>query len=176
MGYKDGQMESYDPQEVEERVVRAIREVRPQVILTFGRDGVSGHLDHVIIGKATTDAFFSAGDEEKFPEHVVEGFSPHKAQKLYYVAVPRSRFQAMSIDLPGTCDEEITTIIDVGAFLEVKRLAIACHKTQLLPDSLFAQVSDEEMHRWWGKEHFVLAASQIGFHLWLENDLFSGLH
>jgi LmbE family N-acetylglucosaminyl deacetylase len=172
LGYKDGQMKSYDPQEVEGKVVRAIREVRPQVILTFGPDGISGHLDHITIGKATTDAFFSAGDEKRFSEHIAEGLSPYEAQKLYYVAVPRSRFRAMSLDLPGTCDDRITTVIDAAPFLEVKRRAIACHKTQLPPGSLFAQMSDEEMRKWWGEEYFVLAASRVGFPLETENDLF----
>jgi len=175
LGYRDGQMKSYDPHEVEGKVVRAIREVRPRVILTFGPDGISGHLDHITIGKATTDAFFSAGDERRFPEHMAEGLSPHKAEKLYYVAVPRSRFQAMSLDLPGTCDDRITTVVDVMPFLEVKRRAIACHKTQLPPGNIFAQMSDEEMRKWWGKEHFVLAASRVGFPSEIETDLFWGL-
>jgi len=176
LGYRDGQMSSYDPQEVEGKVVRAIREVRPQVVLTFGPDGISGHLDHITTGKATTDAFFSAGDEERFSEHMAEGLFPHKAQKLYYVAVPRSRFRAMSLDLPGTCDDRITTVIDVVPFLEVKKRALACHKTQLPPGNIFAQMSNEEIRRWWGKEHFVLAASRVGLPSEKETDLFSGLH
>ncbi|HAL62323.1 MAG TPA: PIG-L domain-containing protein [Chloroflexi bacterium] len=175
LGYRDDQMSSYDPQEVEGKVVRAIREVRPQVVLTFGPDGISGHLDHITIGKATTDAFFSAGDEERFSEHIAEGLSPHQAEKLYYVAVPRSRFRAMSLDLPGTCDDRITTVIDVVPFLEVKKQALACHKTQLPPGNLFAQISDEEMRKWWGKEHFVLAASRVGLPSEVETDLFWGL-
>lgn len=172
LGYKDGQMSGYDPQEVEGKVVRVIRESRPQVILTFGPDGISGHPDHITIGKAATDAFFSAGDEERFPEHINEGLSPYEAQKLYYVAVPRSRLQAMSLDLPGTCDDRITTVIDVVPFLGVKRRALACHKTQLPPDNLFARISDEEMRKWWGEEHFVLAASRVGLPSEMESDLF----
>ncbi len=175
LGYKDGQMSSYDPQEVEEKVVRAIREVRPQVVLTFGPDGISGHWDHITIGKATTDAFFSAGDEERFTEHMAEGLSPHEVAKLYYVAVPRSCFRAMSLDLPGTCDDRITTVIDVVPFLEVKKRALACHKTQLPPGNIFARMSDEEMRKWWGKEHFVLAASRVGLPPEIETDLFWGL-
>lgn len=172
LGYRDGQMSSYDPQEVEGKVVRAIREVRPQVVLTFGPDGISGHLDHITIGKATTDAFFSAGDEERFSEQIAEGLSPHKAEKLYYVAFPRSRFRAISVDLPGTCDDRITTVIDVVPFLEVKKRALACHKTQLPPGNLFAQMSDEEVRKWWGKEYFVLAASRVGLPSGMETDLF----
>ena len=175
LGYRDGQMNGYDLQEVEGKIVRAIREVRPQVIVTFGPDGISGHSDHITIGKATTDAFFSAGDEKRFSEHMAEGLSPHKAEKLHYVAVPRSRFRAMSLDLPGTCDDRITTVIDVVPFLEVKKRAIACHKTQLPPGNLFAQMSDEEMRKWWGKEHFVLAASRVGLPLGMETDLFWGV-
>ncbi len=175
LGYRDGQMSSYDPQEVQGRVVQAIRELRPQVVVTFGPDGISGHLDHITIGKATTDAFFSAGEAERFSEHMAEGLSPHKAEKLYYVAVPRSRFRAISLDLPGTCDDRITTVIDVVPFLEVKKRALACHKTQLPPNNIFAQMSDEEIRKWWGKEHLVLAASRVGLPSGMETDLFWGL-
>ncbi len=173
LGYRDGQMAAYDLQEIEGKVVRAIRELRPQVVLTFGPDGITGHLDHITVGKATTAAFLSAGDEERFPQQLAEGLTPYQPSKLYYVAVPRSRFQALSIDLPGTSDDQITTGIDVADFLDIKEQALRCHKTQLPPDSSF--FSKDEMRNWWGKDYFVLAASQVGLPAGREEDLFWGL-
>lgn len=175
LGYRDGQMANYEPREVEEKIVRLIRELKPQVVITFGPDGISGHLDHITVGKLTTYAFYSAGEEGQFPGQLAQGLTPHQASKLYHVAVPRSRFQAMSIDLPGTCDDRITTAIDVTPFLGIKRQAIGCHKTQLPPDSLFARISEEEMHKWWGIEYCVLEASRVGYPPEVEDDLFWGL-
>jgi len=91
------------------------------------------------------------------------------------VAVPRSRFRAISLDLPGTCDDQITTVVDALSFLDVKKRAVACHKSQLPPSKLFAKMSHEEMRKWWGKEHFVLVASHVGFPSEVESDLFWGL-
>ena len=48
------------------RIVEPIRMHRPEVILTFGPDGVTGDDDHAAIGRATEAAFERAGDEATF--------------------------------------------------------------------------------------------------------------
>ncbi|NTU81572.1 MAG: hypothetical protein HGA45_19685 [Chloroflexales bacterium] len=44
------------------RIARAIRRIRPQVVVTFGPDGATGHPDHIAIGQLTTGALVSAAD------------------------------------------------------------------------------------------------------------------
>jgi LmbE family N-acetylglucosaminyl deacetylase len=62
------------------RIVKIIREVKPQVILTHDPVGGYGHPDHIATHKATVMAFNAAGDAAKYPE-VGAAFQP---QKLYF--------------------------------------------------------------------------------------------
>ena len=65
-----------------ERMVRKIRELRPDVIITnHGPQGGHGH--HQAIGHALHEAFDLAADESAFPEHMDEGLEPWQAARLY---------------------------------------------------------------------------------------------
>jgi LmbE family N-acetylglucosaminyl deacetylase len=44
------------PAELAAEVERAVREVRPELILTVGRDGLTGHPDHIAISQAVQQA------------------------------------------------------------------------------------------------------------------------
>ena len=56
-----------DEHEVVARLVFEIRRFRPQVILTFGQDGLYGHPDHIAICNHATTAFRLAADATAFP-------------------------------------------------------------------------------------------------------------
>lgn len=65
-----------------ERMVRKIRELRPDVIITHHPPtGAHGH--HQAIGKALQDAFDVAADPNAFPEHLQEGLQPWQVSRLY---------------------------------------------------------------------------------------------
>lgn len=65
-----------------ERMVRAIRETRPHVIITnHGRRQDHGH--HQAIGAIVREAFSVAADGERFPEHLREGLEPWQVSRLY---------------------------------------------------------------------------------------------
>jgi LmbE family N-acetylglucosaminyl deacetylase len=57
LGYLDGELAHAKPEMLLETVACWIDLVRPQVILTFGPDGVSGHPDHVTISHIVTQAY-----------------------------------------------------------------------------------------------------------------------
>lgn len=65
-----------------ERMVRTIRETRPDVIITHhGPTGGHGH--HQAIGQIVQDAFNKASDPKVFPEHLKEGLEPWQPARLY---------------------------------------------------------------------------------------------
>lgn len=72
------------PDDVTRRFVEIIREVQPQVIVTFNKYGGYGHPDHIAVHRATMRAFELAGD----PSYET-GQMPYKPQKLYYGNVPK---------------------------------------------------------------------------------------
>jgi LmbE family N-acetylglucosaminyl deacetylase len=77
LDYVDGGLENVDTSEVAARIMSIMRKVQPEIVITFGPDGISGHPDHKAISKATTVAFemlTEAGDGPR---------------KLYYVTIPQ---------------------------------------------------------------------------------------
>lgn len=74
---------------VVERITRLIRQIRPQVVITFDPTGGYFHPDHVKMHKATTLAFYAVGDAERFPWHLEDGLQAYSPQRLYYTAFPQ---------------------------------------------------------------------------------------
>jgi LmbE family N-acetylglucosaminyl deacetylase len=71
--------------EVVAKVTGYIRQLRPQVVLTFDPIGGYRHPDHIAIHQATVKAFYAAGDPQQYP---AQG-APYQPEKLYYHTFPR---------------------------------------------------------------------------------------
>ena len=76
LGYADGMLAEADPEEIIERIVRAVRQLRPQVMLSFGPEGLSGHPDHIAIAYRAAEASRRAGDASAYPEQLSHGSCP----------------------------------------------------------------------------------------------------
>ncbi|MDX9974703.1 MAG: PIG-L deacetylase family protein, partial [FCB group bacterium] len=63
------------------RLVRVIRETRPDVIIT-NHDTTHGHGHHQAIGIALIEAFDAAADPTHFPEQITEGLQPWQPRRL----------------------------------------------------------------------------------------------
>ncbi len=122
LGYMDGDLEKADTGEVANRVMKIMQKVQPEVVITFGPDGISGHPDHKAISRATTVAF------EMLTE---SGSGP---RKLYYVTIPESALAEIgNEDLDGIItrpDEEVTTTINITGHLDTKIRALEAHSSQ----------------------------------------------
>lgn len=68
--YPDGGLDDVGAARVVGDIVRTIREVRPQVMITFGPEGRTLHPDHIAIHRFATRAFELAGDPEVSPEQL----------------------------------------------------------------------------------------------------------
>jgi len=71
--------------EVSERIVKVIRNLKPDVVITHDPIGGYRHPDHVAVHNATVKAFEFAADLTKYPE-AGSAFQP---QKLYFHVFPR---------------------------------------------------------------------------------------
>jgi LmbE family N-acetylglucosaminyl deacetylase len=131
--------------EVAGRVVKHIRELKPDVVLTFDPIGGYKHPDHIHIHQATKLAFEKADDASFHPE----AGSPFKPLALYYQVFPSgflkwavrlmpwfgkdpTRFGRNSdIDLTDLIvDFPIHVRMDIRSVSEVKRRASAQHASQ----------------------------------------------
>lgn len=84
-GYSKSREETFEKwgrQETVRRVVRAIREMRPDVIITH-HDPETGHGHHQALGAAVLEAFDAAGNPAAFPELAGEGLEPWQPRALY---------------------------------------------------------------------------------------------
>ncbi|HLZ38432.1 MAG TPA: N-acetyl-1-D-myo-inositol-2-amino-2-deoxy-alpha-D-glucopyranoside deacetylase, partial [Mycobacteriales bacterium] len=82
-----------DLDEATAALVSIVREVRPQVVVTYDENGGYGHPDHIQAHRVAVRAVDAAGD----PAYRPDLGAPWRVGKLYYTAVPKSFLQA-SID------------------------------------------------------------------------------
>ena len=72
-------------EEVAERIVKIIRDIKPQVVVTFDPIGGYRHPDHIAVHKATVMAFYAAADPARYPGAGV----PYRPDKLYFQVMSR---------------------------------------------------------------------------------------
>jgi LmbE family N-acetylglucosaminyl deacetylase len=151
LDYHDGTLAEADEEEAVEQVLAVIREVRPQVLLTWPPDGLSGHPDHVAVSRWTASAFEQAAALE-----------PDAPAALYHLAVSRSVAEALGLaHLHAIPDEEVTVAVDVMPVWEQKLAAIRCHRTQADGSPILAAPMDRQ-RLFLGVEHFRRAAARDG--------------
>ncbi|WP_324715303.1 PIG-L family deacetylase [Carboxydochorda subterranea] len=104
------------------RLVRVIREERPDVVVTSFRDEYGQHGHHRAITRLTLQAARIAGDPAAFPEQLSGGLGPWTVKKVYVPANPA--MEAGDVYL-STEPGEPTVVIDLGRFDEALGLSYA---------------------------------------------------
>jgi len=168
LDFTDGQLNRADFYHVVGELVRRLRQVRPQIVLTFGPDGgLTGHPDHGMAGVFATMAFEWAGRPERYPEQLEQGLQPHRAQKLYYIAA-----NFVLPDFPRIAPPTVTARLDVGQERFEKKIeAFEQHTTQA---PLFGRLRKNLGHRR-PVDMFHLAATREPREAKAETDLFEGV-
>ncbi len=179
-----------DLDEVVRRIVAILREVRPQVIVTYNEIGAYGHPDHIRAHEAAMRAVEWAAD----PGYDPDDGAPHQVDKVYYTAFPRSLIQMArdmweqigqgdpdelfnkeEVERVATPDALITTALDVGNWIEPKFAALEAHRTQRGTTGWILSIPQEYRTLGFGTEHYVLARSRLPQPGERESDLFEGL-
>jgi LmbE family N-acetylglucosaminyl deacetylase len=57
LGYPDGKVDAVPFEDLVRRIADFLDAERPDVVMSFGPDGVTGHPDHITVGRATDEAF-----------------------------------------------------------------------------------------------------------------------
>jgi LmbE family N-acetylglucosaminyl deacetylase len=171
--YAPGELSRVAPEIIAERLVRLIRELRPQVIVTFAPEGLTGDADNRIISLAATNAFREAGDPTQFARHRNEGLSAFAAQKLYHCVLPASLVARWGVaGLNAVPDDRITTILDVAAQGEMMKNALRCQRHRAFD---FIRWLTEDQRVEWNTEYYTLIESRLRRKARREKDLFAGL-
>lgn len=175
LGYPDGGLQAVDFQEFTGKIVAAIREFKPDVLITFGPEGITGHTDHIVVSRATEEAYYAASDPRRFTGEIYGKLAAHSPAKLYYYVLPKSMVKELGLSFEGTEDSLVTTEIDVSGFEELRSKAIRCHRTQLANDAKEGRKSDPQREKYRRVNYFWLAASRSVRLSGPEKDLFAGL-
>ena len=161
-----------DVEEAAAALLDVVRDVRPQVIVSYDANGFYGHPDHIQAHRVAMRAFGKAGG---------------LVRKMYANTVPKSVLVGMvermrggdpaerpaagtgftpvqsAGELPfGVPDEVVTTEVDATAYLDNKLNAMRAHATQITVDSPFYALSNNLGVRAFGVEYYILLAGERG--------------
>ncbi len=190
---KDGTFWRADLLEASALLVEVVREVRPQVLVTYDEFGGYGHPDHIQAHRVATYATALAAVPSFRPE-----LGPAwDVAKVYWGAMSANRmrdglralraagdttsFEGMDPEGPlppfMVPDEMLSAVIEADDFAEAKMRAMRAHATQIAVDGPFFALSDNLGNRVWGTEYFRIAKGVQGptNEDGLETDLFAGL-
>src|SRR5579862_95745 len=188
LDYEDGHVDRADADAATAAIVRQIRRVRPDVVLTFAWDGAYGHPDHIAISQLTTAAIVASAD----PDYGDCGSAlgpAHRVSKLYYLAwgnaawaAYQSAFKRLTSTVDGVerqatpwPDWAITTIVDTRAASPIVRRAVACHRSQVSAYEKLQALDAAGHEALWGSQSFYRAFSTVNAGRARETDLFDGI-
>jgi LmbE family N-acetylglucosaminyl deacetylase len=186
LGYVDGELDLADPSEVVAKIVEHLRRVQPDVVVTFGPDGIYGHPDHIAISQMTSAAIVEAASPSS---RYAPSMAPHSVAKLYYMAPSGDLLTAyqlvfgelaMCIDGEDRAaaawpDWQMTTRIDASEHWRTVWKAARCHQTQIPASHIIEGLSEEQHKLLWGFPTYYRAFSLVNGGRSVENDLFEGL-
>ena len=156
--HPDGGLVQLPREGLVEQLRSIFEELAPEVVVTFGPDGITGHPDHVAIGAAATDAFDTGTADV-----------PGAFLRLLHVAIAARDLDRLNQGLRASGlepidstqpfmprpvpDEEIGVRVDCSGVLDRKLEALRAHKTQ-------SELEDVPFDLWpdmLGTEAFVVA-------------------
>ena len=158
LGYPDGGCAAVPADAAVGRLAGSIAEVRPDTVLTFGPDGMTGHADHRTVCAWTTAA--------------VRQGEPARAPRLLYAAKTDSwcdRFDAVhhavEVFPPGlpprfSVDEVAFDVVLPDDVLDRKIAALRAHASQVTP--LITAIGEKEFRIWTANECFRPAMPSAG--------------
>ncbi|MBL8049887.1 MAG: PIG-L family deacetylase [Anaerolineales bacterium] len=202
LGYRDSGMPNTEPnqhpnaqvnhpiEEVAGKVVKYIRQIKPDVVITFDPIGGYKHPDHIHIHKATVFAFANADNPSFYPE----AGEPFKPKALYFQIFPRGMFKLIVRLMPligkdptkfgrngdinlkelAEVDFPLHVRLNVNSVAQIKRHASEQHASQGGKNmrrgvfGVFSKIFGE-------REDFMQAYPPLGENFKRKNDLFDGI-
>ena len=114
LGYQDGGLANTPPEMLLETIACWIDLVQPQVILTFGPEGVSGHPDHVTISHTVTKAYDLS----------------YQKGLLLYIRPSEATVLGCGVSFSNSEDGKPLLEVDISDYKMDKVRAIQCHASQ----------------------------------------------
>jgi LmbE family N-acetylglucosaminyl deacetylase len=163
LGVPDGKVEDADEPWAVSQIVDDIHGYRPQVLITFHHQGISGHRDHIAVAGLVAKAFDAMADDPRGPQKLYE-YGIHDLQARYRLRKKLYPLQDAEIDATVSVPDEA---------MERKLEAIRRHKTQY---DFFLSLSEAfDYSKVTSAENFHLRKTRLSYPAARETDLFSGI-
>ena len=138
---------------MKERMKAEIKKINPDVIITFGPEGDSGHPDHRLVGAVTTEILLS----EPWPE----------GMKLYYFSWEKAQaeqYEGWNLNYADSAN--LNTVVTFDESHEKKHFAsIQCHQSQYSQEDMAAWIELEKQmpNRLYFRELVISKEKKDGF-------------
>jgi len=178
LDYAEGELDRANFDDLIGRIVEPIRMHQPEVILSFGPDGVTGDTDHVVLSRAVRAAYERAAQPLAYEHDIEEDQVAWRAAKLYELVVPSTALELLGNRAPtdgyGSAGDP-TVALELGELSALKLAAIARHVSQTGSAGPFHDWGSEARDAFLSNEYYRLAASALPVRADREASLFDGL-
>lgn len=140
LGFIDGTLSNNLYHKLAKKIEQKLRKLKPEIVITFEPQGISGHIDHITVSMATMFAV----QKLKFVKEVWQVCRPDtiaRTRRNYFVYFP-----------PGYKRSEIDKVVNTEAFWEKRIEAMMCHKSQIKDIKMIMKMQS----RFPKKEYFLV--------------------
>ncbi|MDA3031201.1 MAG: PIG-L family deacetylase [Actinomycetota bacterium] len=179
LGYKDSGMTGWDQNsdpesflradlgEAAERLVAVLREEDAAVVTTYDWHGNYGHPDHIKVhevGNAAADLIAAKGGSIRLFEATMNRDRVVTMMQQAMESGATLLDDGELFDPAGPADDgnpfgmpeaELTLEVDVTGYVDRKRAAIACHRSQISDQSFFLEMPPEAFAAMFGTESYI---------------------
>ncbi|TPG18166.1 PIG-L deacetylase family protein [Pedococcus bigeumensis] len=161
LGHDDGQVAQVGHHRLVEQVCAFLDQERPDVVVTFGPDGITGHPDHLAIGQATDEAFHtvrrSNGPGLRRLLHTAIAATPFARHQDARVARGLPRWDPQTTyHLRAVPDDDIGVLVDTRPVADAVVAGLKAHSTQRT--ALFDPEGDDRDWRRYATREFHVVA------------------
>lgn len=156
--HPDGELQWNQVAALLAEIMMTVRRFKPDAVITFGRDGLYWHRDHIGIFERTMKALALVGPLAP-PVYCVT-MPPNAMPSIVRFAeeqgwkAPESGFWSLTPDAFGDAADPPTIVLNVEPWAERKLNAIRCHRSQTGPGDPFGLMTAAQARAWLGVEHF----------------------
>ena len=160
LDFPDGRLAWVDEREAVGELIRRVDGRQPDVVITFGAEGLYWHPDHLAVHELAIAAFGRWS--------VLLGATWKTSSLRALVAALAGRglgtdLWGLDPEAFGVADASNAVVLDVRPFVETKLRALRCHRSQLAKGNLFESIPADLAADFLGCEYFLpLAAGRAG--------------
>jgi LmbE family N-acetylglucosaminyl deacetylase len=148
LGYPDGECASVDADEAIRSIADIIEDVRPDVVVTFGPDGLTHHPDHIAVSRWTTAAAAAVGHRELLFATMTDEFARRNDDLHSNIGLWMGSGEPYVV----TPSELALHVVPTHRERELKGRALRAHSSQI--SGLIELIGDDAFDAWWVEEFF----------------------